>query len=462
MRFINIYNVEVEKRFRGVKYCPKLEESLREVGLLHPIVVEDRGDGSFLLLAGGKRYGTMKKMFEKQEDMFIVFEDGYFSYGGIPVIEKKDLTLLLRKQIEFAENDIRTDFTWQERDEAVARIAELIELREGKKATPRDILDEVLDGTQFDRPVEKVSASSKLNQYKEALRRKEFMDDPVVAKAKSASEANKIIEAKLKKEKMERLAEKYSDKPTEHKYINGDCIEECKKLLDETGGNYFDVILSDPIYGIDMHKAHAFVRTKYTEQQKHEYDDSEEVFNDIFCTKSFPELLYLLAADKAHCYLFCDINRFFDYTVFDDNDYPISRPGLKSMMENGGWYVWPRPLIWYKGNQGSLPRPQHGPRYTYETILFAIKGDKETTGVFHDVFDIPKPAGMDHPAGKPPAVYYELLRRSALPGNKVLDFMAGSGQIFPAANKARCTVTGIEIDNQWRRIALPLIHEDLE
>jgi DNA modification methylase len=119
-----------------------------------------------------------------------------------------------------------------------------------------------------------------------------------------------------------------------------------------------------------------------------------------------------------------------------------------------GWEPWPQPLIWNKLN-GMLPRPDHGPRKTYEAILMFLKG----TPRFHktgapDVLTIPQRESLNHGAQKPVDLYVELLARSALPGSRILDPFVGSGTVFPAATRTKCVAVGFEINTEYYNLAL--------
>jgi site-specific DNA-methyltransferase (adenine-specific) len=159
-----------------------------------------------------------------------------------------------------------------------------------------------------------------------------------------------------------------------------------------------------------------------------------------------PAEWYRVSKPEAHCFVFCDYNRF----TF-----------LVSAMEKAGWDVWPRPLIWYKGNTGAYPHAERGFRYTYECILFANKGSRPTQGLHHDVICIDQIQNQDHPAGKPPRLYAELLKRSVLPGDTVLDCFAGGGTIFPAATATNCIATGIELSEKYHAIAKLRMNETI-
>jgi DNA modification methylase len=119
-----------------------------------------------------------------------------------------------------------------------------------------------------------------------------------------------------------------------------------------------------------------------------------------------------------------------------------------------GWKVFPLPLIWYKAS-GALPLPKHGPRRTYECILYAYKGDRETIVVKNDVIvKIPPVDKLLHGAQKPVALYRDLLSRSANPGDHILDFMGGSGPILVAANLLKLTATYIEEKKEHFDVAI--------
>jgi DNA modification methylase len=94
-----------------------------------------------------------------------------------------------------------------------------------------------------------------------------------------------------------------------------------------------------------------------------------------------------------------------------------------------------------------LPRGGiHGPRRNYECVLYALRGDKRVNFVANDVIPIPSERGSKTAARKPVELYVELLRRSVLPGNRVLDPCCGSGPVFEAAERLECVATGIEIN----------------
>jgi site-specific DNA-methyltransferase (adenine-specific) len=189
--------------------------------------------------------------------------------------------------------------------------------------------------------------------------------------------------------------------------------------------------VTDPPYGIDIHKKDTF------DNDQHEYDDSDDYFRSHVLGK-MPQLAARACKPDAHIYVFCDIRRWNDLFV---------------AFEVGGWTCWPRPVIWDKGNTGSFGNIEYGFRACYDAILFARRGDRKVTAGYRDVVPITQPTNLPHPAGKPTDLYVELLRRSCLPGDIVGDFFCGHGPIFAAAEKLNLVAHGWEVNEKYAQMA---------
>jgi DNA modification methylase len=259
-----------------------------------------------------------------------------------------------------------------------------------------------------------------------------------VAKAKSRPEALNIAKKKLLAEFTAKLAEQYIENK------GGECphtlfMDSCLTILPNLDPGIFDVIITDPPYGIDAHKMSPLSGSMAGTQ--HEYtDDYEYAFGIWECI--FKEGVRI---SKENCaiYMFCDFQHYHEIAL---------------LAASYGWKVWDRPIIWHKPGGGMLGDIQHGPRRSYETILFAYRGDKRTMGAFNDVVILNGGDSILHAAAKPPALYAELLRRSSVPGMIILDPCAGSGPVFVAANMLNLTATGIEVSRQHAATALSRIN----
>lgn len=413
-----------QARQRGVRTEEQVKDfaqELRENPLINPVTLRTDEDGTKFLVAGEGRLFSVLYLGTMNEG--IEFGGKTLAPYYIPFVNQGTISELKAAELEYAENIKRQDLTWQENDAAILNLKRLRgEL--GLSQKPKDIAGDLLVD-----PLKDIPSAWDVQKVSEALKRQEFSDDPAVVAAKSANEANKIIEKRMKAEHNRKLAEEFKERKCEHVLIEGDCLVEVPKMADGS----FDIILSDPIYGINAHEQNSFQRIKHRAEGKHHnYDDSAENFDMMFSV--MPDELYRVAKDEANLFLFCDIGRFYE---------------LAEVFARAGWNVWKRPMIWYKGNIGSLPEPKHGPRYTYEAILFARKGSRETMMVTHDVLTTPQTTGHVHPAGKPARVYYDLLKMVARPGDTVLDFNSGAGPVLVAANECNCQATTVELDSTY-------------
>lgn len=408
MIFVNPDDIQIpENRFREdfpESYLKELEESILSTGLLHPITVEKNGD-VWTLRAGECRLRVCRRIVEAGKPYRAA---GVEVPGGtVPVAEWQNLDNSQRLAIEVEENIRRRDFTFHERMRALAAYHES-RLAKNPSQTAQQT------ATEINR---KPAKGDEVTEITNALIINKHLGDPDVAKAKDAKEALKIIKKKTDAVHRATLALKFDPKQSPHKLLKGDA----KSILPTLPANSFDVILTDPPYGVGADAFGAQFSTG------HDYRDSPKYLEEILAWAT--DETYRVAKERAHCYLFCDLRRF---------------ERISTLMVLSGWKVFPLPLIWSKA-AGALPLPKHGPRRTYEGILYAYKGDRETLCVKNDcITTIPAVRNLRHGAQKPVALYRELLSRSANPGDHVLDFMCGSGTIFPAANLMKLVATGIE------------------
>ena len=406
-----------------------LATSISAHGLFHaPVVLAD----GVTLVAGGRRLRAITSLYE--EKTTFSYNEIEVELGHIPVVKIATSSERGIREAELSENIDRVNLSWREKSSAVEELHRLRDDEKqettGKQQTKIETARELYPEDSDYRSIE-----AKLTDVSKDLIAAQFMDDPEVAKAKDRGEAIKIITKKIETKRRVDLGRKFdlSKGSGSHQIILGDAFEELPKIEK----NQISCIITDPPYGIG---ADTF---KNQAASKHSYKDDKE-YGDAVAAFILDEG-YRLTKKRAHLYMFVDINKFLTW---------------KALAEEFEWYVWPKPLIWFKGvNSGIAPRPSHGPRNTYEAIMYCIKGDKEVKMKNSvDVINIPHERGVDYAAHKPADVYAELIRRSCDPGDVVLDPVCGSGPIFGAAGK--CRVTAIGIDNS--EVAISLCYERLE
>lgn len=406
----------------------ELRESIETTQLLQAPVLRVEGD-DYVLVAGERRLRAITDIYEL---------GGTFKYAGetvmpgmVPFVSLGSLSHLEAWEAELEENIRRVDLTWQERALATTSLLELrraqAEDAEAPLPTVYDIAREVRDKPGV--------PNSELGEAYNATRNElivaKFLDDKEVAAAPTLKEAFKVLKKREERKQNAALAETFGRSFTSaaHKLECGDSLI----WMQAAAPDQFGVILTDPPYGMN---AHEFGDSGMAAAGAHFYEDSYETWDKImqvFCRES-----YRLAAPSAHAYVFCDVDRF---------------PELRDRMQAAGWRVFRTPLIWHNPDGYRAPWPDKGPQRSYEFILFAVKGERNVSQMKRDVLEYKRDTQVGHPAQKPVPLLVDLLRRSAKPGDRVLDPFMGSGSTVMACDELKLPCTGIEMDEAAYGIA---------
>lgn len=397
-------------------------------GLLHPIILRISGD-DYYLVAGERRLRAITDLYAL---------GGSFKHDGetvranfIPYTLLSDLDPLSAEEAELSENLHRINLSWQELALAHARLHKLRNAQAEAVGAPTH--------TVAATALEVRGSSEGINH--EATRREIIlaghMDNPIVKAAKTAEEAFKALKKIEVAEKNRELGASVGRTFTAdlHQVIHGDSLE----WMAAAPAEQFDCILTDPPYGMN---ADEFGDSGGLAAGGHGYKDDAATFLKILSVLA-PES-YRLAKAQAHLYVFCDIDWFHT---------------MKTQFSAAGWTVFRTPLIWYKKSGMRAPWPEQGPQRKYETILYAVKEKRPILKMLGDVLDYPPDTNLGHAAQKPAALFEDLLRRSCLPGNSVLDPFCGSGPIFSAAHALKVRAVGIEMDQASYGISLGRINK---
>lgn len=433
MRLLKLSEVKIKPNRQRKEFDPtaleELKNSIELVGLQHAITVRDEED--IIYLVGGE---SRLKVITDMHELGVKFRynNNLVPNGYIPTVTLGELNELEAEEAELDENIKRKDLTWQEKSAALARLKTLREKQaalEGKVHTVADLAMEVKGR----------SDGSYQNNIRKELIVAKHLNNPVIAKAKSADEAFKLLKREQQREENIKLANEIGTtfNSSFHTVLNMDCLEYMEQTENVCK---FDIILTDPPYGMNAQNFNDSAGR--STDINHKYDDSPESWLKLM--KEWARLSYQVTKEKAHAYVFCDIDNF---------------PKLKELMREAGWYVFRTPLIHYKKNSGRVPLPDRGPRRCYETILYAIKGEKQITQILPDVIESTGDDTTGHGAQKPLELYINLLQRSARAGDEVLDCFAGSGVILPAAHKFTCKATAIELLPEYYGLCLNRLKE---
>ena len=447
MNTVQLSSIIIKSNRQRQEFDPEalqeLKNSIEERGLLHAPVLRQEGE-DWVLVAGERRLKAIEEIFALGGQF--TYNGEVFDNGYVPFTDLGSLSLLEAEEAELDENLKRRDLTWQEHAAAVARLHAL------RQAQKEQTYVKLPLATQRVTPPPAQTVADTAEEltgrrdggYQDTVRKEilvaKYLDNPVVAKAKSADEAFKLLRKEEERQRNIKLAATVGAtfNAGEHQLFQTDFREWMK--LPEAQAR-FDVILTDPPYGMgaDGFGDAAGKLTGLT----HEYDDSYETWQALM--REFAPLSFAVTKSQAHAYVFCDFDRFHE---------------LKSLMETAGWYVFRTPLVVHKLNSGRVPLPDMGPRRQYEIILYAIKGKKPVTHIYPDVVAVSGDDNLGHGAQKPVALFQNLLQRSVRPGDEVLDVCAGTGVIFPAAHTYKVKAVGLEKEAEYYGIALKRL-EDL-
>lgn len=420
----------------------ELTTSIADRGLLHAPVLRKSPEG-MVLVAGERRLRAIKDLWVL--GLRLVYDGQQIPEGQVPYIDLGELSPLEAEEAELDENLKRRDLTWQELASAHQRLHVLrqAQMKKDFPKLPAESLWTVADTTR-----ELVGRAD--GAYQDKVRRElivsKHLDNPEVQAAKSLDDAFKILKQQETREKNIALAKEVGKTYSAdiHRLYNVDCLEWMRSYVEgievDALHSEVDVILTDPPYGMGADQfGDGAGRLSGIE---HHYDDSKNAWLSLM--QQWCPLSYAICKPQAHAYIFCDFDNFHE---------------LKAMMESAGWYVFRTPMIYVKVGSGRVPLPDRGPRRQYEIILYAIKGKKPVTQICPDVISGTSYESVGHGAQKSIEVYSNLLSRSVLPGDTVLDCFAGSGTIIPAAQAHQCKAIVIERELEYYAMCLERVNK---
>lgn len=399
----------------------ELASSIAEIGLLQPVILRRTADGGFLLCAGERRIRALEYLWNFGNR--VNCSDFTFPERHVPCLLLEELNETQALQIEVEENVCRVDFTWQEKAQAVAKLMELRSVQAATAGKPTPTVAEIseeIHGTPLKR------GGTYADTVRQQLIVAKHLDNPEVSKAKTVQDAFKELKRAEQIKRNVQLAAEVgvTFNSSVHQLFNGDCRE----IVCDFAKESFDVILTDPPYGIDA-DTYGDSGGAGGSRGSHFYDDSWSNWNRLMQWLAVES--FRVAKPHSHLYCFCDIDNFVV---------------MKGFFIEAGWNVFRTPMVWFKPSGSRAPWSEKGPQRKYEVIMYAVKGERTTTRLLGDVLNHSSDPQLNHPAQKPVSLYKDLLSRSVNPGDSVADFFMGTGPIIPAAHELKCKATGIEMD----------------
>jgi ParB/RepB/Spo0J family partition protein len=378
---------------RELRNIRELADSIRRLGLIHPIVV----DREFRLVAGERRLAACRSLGWTS-----------ISFQYLDTLDWRE-----RELVEYEENIKRDELPWPDRAQFIQKYHELRSTEEGwiqgnsAKAlgmSPNNIKDWLLVAKDLPQVQNEPRFSTALGIVQRTA-----------ARARDAAEA-----------------ELYGSYRNGTDHTSGPvgpvvCVD-FREWVRSYDGLRFNFIHCDFPYGIGS--------DEFGQGATHmgRYEDTEEVFWGLIRTLVESGV----AVDSCHFMLW------------------YSMPNYGRIVEALGpdWRVDPFPLVWVKSdNVGILPDPSRGPRRVYETCLFGSRGDRRIVRAKANAYCGPT-TGTIHPHEKPQAMLEHFMEMFVDEHSVVLDPTAGSGSALRAARRLGAGhVVGVEKDPEFAGLA---------
>jgi ParB/RepB/Spo0J family partition protein len=416
---IKIDEIVVEDRQReDLGDIEEQAESFKQYGQLQPIVVEER-DGKYYLRAGGRRVAAAV----------------IIGWTEIDALVRGEMTELEAQLVELEENIRRKALDWKEEGKAIDKIHKL------KIAT--------VPGWTAKQTAELIGKSRRtVYNYLELSQAVDTIPD-VAAADKPLAALNRLRRHNQIKQRQEevvlrRVQVERGKKPNLFWHVHqGDCVAYMKENIDD---GTMDMVLTDPPWSID------YDDLLIGEQKS--FDDSLAVLPTVrdACREYFRIL-----RDQRFCFMYWPTNEVsVDPIVLKDLGAPmyLTLHDLgRWFLTSAGFWVYPRPIIWYKPNKnfGNVRDPSKQFTSQYETIFVAAKGDarffkRPESDVF--VGDTPGPDKL-HPNEKNLEVSEIFIDMCTVPGENVFDGFAGGGVHGEAALRQERNAHLVELDVEF-------------
>jgi ParB/RepB/Spo0J family partition protein len=395
-----------ERQRKDLERIDVLADSIRRLGLVHPIVVTR---DNLELVAGERRLAACRAL----------------GWPTIPVQYQDELEPAKLQAIELEENIKRQDISWQDQVSAIRKYHRLrasekpdwkiLETAEAIGLTPYyvgrllNVAEEMDSGNRLVRDAPKLSTALGITE-----RAKERRDEATISRLHEsfagvalASASEGILTADF----------------TE--WVHGDVVPR------------FNLIHCDFPYGIEADSFHQGGAASHGG-----YIDTPEAWRHLMDA--------LEIATKRITAPSCHLMFWFAMRKADERLYAPTAKALERI----GWDINPQPLIWMKSDgAGILPDPERGPRQVYETCLFGSRGDRKIVRAVANAYSAPTVRDR-HMSEKPEPMLRHFFGMLVDENTVMLDPTCGSGSALRAAESLGAKyVLGLEINQDFATLA---------
>ena len=443
---IELIHVKRDERQRREIETEDLQRSIKQVGLINPIVVREQGGGLFELVAGERRLEAFKAL----------------KMAEIPARFAHELTHIESNIIELEENVKRKELPWQDMVKAVVKLHDL-HIKLDKKWTQANTAEalSIAEGT--------MSMYFKVGNH---------IHDPRIAECSTVRQAYEVIDRREKRGKAVELAglfdEDYDDDDwdDDEEYGEGEVEDPtAENVIPLLGGPRIatptstatsveggeaplirrmrpiadDIIHADflewaPQYSgrkynfihVDFPYGTTEIGPQHLGNEHTMYEDNPRLYMQLL--GCFCENLNNFFADFGWC-MFWYSERMGRVTR---DFFKFNAPSLN---------VQTHALIWvHSDNAGISPDVKRRPRHIYDTALLMSRGEMPLVKVKSDAYASPTDHKL-HPSTKPVPMLKHFFEMFVDEHTTILDPTCGSGAALRAAETLGARrVLGLEAD----------------
>ena len=398
-----------ERQRRDLENIPELADSIRRLGLIHPLVVTRE----LQLVTGERRHAACSLL----------------KWTTVPVQYTDELDPLTLQAIELEENIKRQDISWQDRVNAVRKYHSLRALQSTDKEWKIEDTGDAL-GLSVQHIFDMVSIGEELERGN-----KRVLEAPLLTTARGIV---RRMRARQDEQLLSSLHESFGGVTLpEDRSTESILITDFTEWIHTDIVPRFNLIHCDFPYGIEADsfnqggaKAHGG------------YIDSKENWQKLMDALDLATRRILAPS--------CHLMFWFAMRKADERLY---EPTAKAL-ERIGWDINPQPLIWMKSDgAGILPDSERGPRQIYETCLFGSRGDRKIVRAVANAYAAPTVRDR-HMSEKPEPMLRHFFGMLVDENTVMLDPTCGSGSALRAAESLGAKyVLGLEIDEEFAQIA---------
>lgn len=419
LKVVDIKNIIFGDRFReDLGAINELVESIKKEGIIQPLAVRENEDGTYLLLAGGRRYtAATKANIEKVPVRCYP-----------PTLSEEEM-----RSIELMENVCRKDLTWIEKANLSKQIYELQVKIHGEKVSTSISAKGVSK-----RDVAEMIGKNHATLIKDIQRADAIKIFPELKKAKNANEADKMLgkiqEQMLRSELASRIVKKQADTPIDkihqtlvNQYIVKDFFDGIKTVPDGS----IDFIELDPPYAIDLNDTKRDMRLGYTDN----YNEVSKADYPGFITRVLTECNRVMSANSWMIIYHAKEWRTFIMGYLEALDLKVDE------------------AIWYKGTVGQTNSPERHLASCFEPMLYVAKGKPSIIRQGHsNVFSFkPVSSGKKiHPTERPVELTQDVLQTFCWDGARILVPFLGSGNTILAASNLGMIAFGFDLGQAYK------------